>query len=291
MSSVLYDVPGPRARRRAVVGSVVGGLLLLALVAWAVVRLASNGVFDAERWAMFVEEPEIWTFLGTGLLATLRAAAIAAVLAAVVGLALAVLRLSTNRVVRGVTAVVVELFRGLPVVLLMFFAVVALGLPILHGVVCGLTIYNAAIVSEILRAGIVSLPRGQREAGAAIGLSEPQILWTILLPQAVRRMLPALISQLVVLLKDTSLGYIISYAELLRSVDNLQNFYGSRSLIPLFFVGATIYIAVNLSLSRVAVMLERRGTAKAAGGTARADTVERLNAPAAGAGGGPPEAR
>jgi glutamate transport system permease protein len=271
MTSVLYDVPGPRARRRNLIGSVVGGGALLAVAAWVVWTLYNRGIFEARRWEIF-SDPDVWQFLWNGLRATLEAAALAAVLAMIVGFGLAVWRMAPQRWLQLPAVAVIELFRGLPVVLLMFFSALALGLSIFQAVVLGLVIYNAAIIGEILRAGIVSLPKGQSEAAYAIGMTHWQTLILILLPQAVRRMLPSLISQLVVLLKDTSLGFIVGYAELLRSVQNLRDFFGNAYLFPLFFVGAAIYIAVNFSISRLAVWLEQRGSMKAAGGVAHIET-------------------
>jgi glutamate transport system permease protein len=278
MSAVLYDAPGPRARRRERVGSIVAGLVVLGLLYFAYRQLDSRDQWEPERWQVFTDPPlsqsaeDVWrSMLVTGLGATLRAAAVSAVIAAVVGLVLAIARMARVRWVRWPTTAVIEFFRGLPVVLLMFFGVIALGLPIFSGVVFGLVIYNSAIIAEILRAGIVSLPKGQSEAAYAIGLSRTQTLLTILLPQAVRRMLPSLVSQLVVLLKDTSLGFIIGYAELLQGLRNNTQFFGQRYWFQFFVVGAAIYIAVNFTLSRLAVWLERRGTPKAAGGVAAAD--------------------
>lgn len=278
MSSVLYDAPGPRARRRELFGSVVAGIVVLGLLYYAYRQLDSRDQWEPERWQVFTDPPlsqsaeDVWrSLLVTGLGATLRAAAVSAVIAAVIGLVLAIARMARVRWVRWPTTAVIEFFRGLPVVLLMFFGVIALGLPIFSGVVFGLVIYNSAIIAEILRAGIVSLPTGQSEAAYAIGLSRTQTLLTILLPQAVRRMLPSLVSQLVVLLKDTSLGFIIGYAELLRRLQQNTQFFGQRYWFQFFVVGAAIYIAVNFTLSRLAVWLERRGTAKAAGGVAAAD--------------------
>ncbi len=268
MSSVLYDAAGPRSRRRILIGSVIGGLVLLALAFLVYRRLDSRGIFDAERWDVF-SDPEVWQFLGRGLLATLKAAAVAAVIAAAVGLLLCVARMSQSTAVRTPAAVTIELFRGLPVVLLMFFAAVVLPVSIFWAVVVGLVIYNSAVVAEILRAGIVSLPRGQAEAASALGLTAGQRLRLVLLPQAIRRMMPTLVSQLVVLTKDTSLGYIVGYLELLRSVQNLRDFFGSRYLFSVFFVAAGIYILVNVLISRLAIHLERRGSTKAAGGVAK----------------------
>jgi len=218
---------------------------------------------------------DVWrSLLITGLVATLRAAAVAAVISAVVGLVLAMGRMARARWIRIPVTAVIEFFRGLPVVLLMFFGVIALGLPLFWGVVFGLVLYNGAIVAEILRAGIVSLPKGQTEAAYAIGLTRSQTLFTITLPQAVRRMLPSLVSQLVVLNKDTSLGYIVGYAELLRRLQTNTQFFGQRYWFQFFVVGAAVYIAVNFTLSRLAVWLERRGSAKAAGGIPRPEDVE-----------------
>jgi glutamate transport system permease protein len=281
MSSVLYDAPGPRARRRSLLASAVGGVILLALLYVAYRQLDAREQWDPDRWRVFSDPPlgfeaqEVWrSLLVTGLLETLRAAAVAAVMATVVGLLLAIGRMAQARWVRVPLIVVIEFFRGLPVVLLMFFGVIALGLPLFWGVVFGLVLYNGAIVAEIFRAGIVSLPKGQTEAAFAIGLTRMQTLFTITLPQAVRRMLPSLVSQLVVLNKDTSLGYIVGYAELLRRLQLNTQFFGQRFWFQFFVVGAAIYIAVNFTLSRLAVWLERRGSAKAAGGIPRAEDVE-----------------
>jgi glutamate transport system permease protein len=124
--------------------------------------------------------------------------------------------------------------------------------------VAGLTLYNSAVLGEIFRAGILSLPQGQTEAAYAIGLRRGQTLRLILVPQAVRRMLPALISQLVTLLKDTSLGFVIGYTELLRNGRTAVEFLGGRYSIPIYTAIAVVYIAVNASLSLLARWLDRR---------------------------------
>ncbi|TDC57053.1 amino acid ABC transporter permease [Jiangella ureilytica] len=277
MSSILYDAAGPRTRRRTLAWSIVGALFVLALLFLAYRQLDEHGQWETERWQVFWDPPmgqsaeDVWrSLLVTGLGATLRAAGVAAVIALVGGLVLAVARMSGTRLVRVPVTTVVEFFRGLPVVLLMFFGVFALELSFFWGVVFGLVIYNSAIFAEILRAGIMSLPKGQAEAAYAVGLTRWQTLFSILLPQAVRRMLPSLVSQLVVLLKDTSLGFIIAYSELLRQLQTNTQFFGQRYWFQFFVVGAAIYIAVNFTLSRLAVYLERRGTTKAAGGVAKA---------------------
>ena len=267
MSSVLYDVPGPKARRVSLIGSIVGVVAIAGLLWWAVSILAQQGIFDPERWAVF-QIPEVWALIGNGIVATLTAAAVAAVIAFPLGLVLCLMRISDVAWIRVPTRIVLEFLRGMPVVLMMFFVLLVFATGSFVAVVAGLVLYNSAIFAEIIRAGIQSLPKGQREAGLAIGLTSFASRRSIELPQAIRRMLPSLVAQLVVLLKDTSLGYIVSYEELLRKVQIMADFLGPDYLFPVFFVAAAIYIAINFSVSRLAIWIETRGSKKAAGGVA-----------------------
>jgi glutamate transport system permease protein len=265
MSSVLYDVPGPKARRVSLIGSIVGVVAIAGLLWWAITILAQQGIFDPTRWAVF-QIPEVWVLIGNGIVATLTAAAVAAVIAFPLGLALCLMRISDVAWIRIPTRIVLEFLRGMPVVLMMFFVLLVFATGSFVAVVAGLVLYNSAIFAEIIRAGIQSLPKGQREAGLAIGLTSFASRRSIELPQAIRRMLPSLVAQLVVLLKDTSLGYIVSYEELLRKVQIMADFLGPNYLFPVFFVAAAIYIAINFSVSRLAIWIEKRGSKKAAGG-------------------------
>ena len=260
--AVLYDAVGPRGRRRILLGSIAGVLGVAAVVGVAVARLAAKGSFDPELWRVLTEGA-VQRLIGRGLVATLRAAVVAMVLAMAVGAVLAVGRLSRRAWVARLAGAWVELFRGLPLLLLilfLFLALPAVGITIsvFWALVAGLTLYNGAVIGEIFRAGILSLPRGQTEAAYAIGLRRGQTLRLILVPQAVRRMLPALISQLVTLLKDTSLGFVIGYAELLRNGRTAVEFLGGRYSIPIYTAIAVVYIVVNASLSLLARWLDRR---------------------------------
>ncbi|MCY7364467.1 MAG: amino acid ABC transporter permease [Frankiaceae bacterium] len=263
---MLYDVQGPRARRRTLVGSIVGSVLLALLALVVAKRLADQGQFDGDLYRAFVEEPQLWTRLGEGLRNTLTAAAYGLVLATVTGIVLAFGRLSTVGVVRIPAVAVIEFFRATPLLLLIFAFFLAtpivLGIRIqpLWALVLGLTLYNGAVIAEIIRAGILSLPRGQTEAALAVGLTRGQTLGSVLLPQAVRVMLPSLISQLVVLLKDTSLGFIIGFEELLRVGGQLRQFLNNP--IQMYVVIALIYIAINLLLGRLATYVEGRQRAR-----------------------------
>jgi glutamate transport system permease protein len=261
-TGVLYDVQGPRARRRVLIASIVGGLVVLAVFAVGLQRLAANGQFEAELWRPFVEDTRVAQRLLDGLQGTLTAAAIALVLAALLGVVLAFGRLSHLWFVRIPATSIIEFFRATPLLLLIlgFFLAwpILLGesLDPLYALVLGLTLYNGAVIAEIVRAGILALPTGQTEAALACGMRRGQVLRLILLPQALRIMLPALISQLVVLLKDTSLGFVIVYGELLRTGSQLAQFLGNP--IQTFLVVALIYIAINFSLGRLASWVEGR---------------------------------
>ncbi len=272
MSSILYDAPGPVALRRERWGSVAGVVVVLAAIFFAARYAAGRGVFDLDHWNVLWDPPkgqtagDVWkSILVLGLGATLRAAAVAAPLALALGLLLALWRRASSLVLRTPAVVVIELSRGLPVLLMMFFGWLALGMRPFYAVVFGLTIYNMAIIAEILRAGLAALPRGQAEAALAVGMTRWQTLLFVELPQAVRTMTPSLIAQLVVLLKDSSLGFIIGYAELLKSIQNNTQYFGNQYAVALFVVGAGTYLVLNISLSQLAIRLQRRGSKRTAG--------------------------
>ncbi|MDN4159932.1 amino acid ABC transporter permease [Nocardioides abyssi] len=272
--SVLYDLPGPRARRRALVGTVLGLLLIAAALALVAMRLADRGQLDAELWSPWIDPSDeqfgaVWGLVRQGATATLIAASLAIACSLVVGVLLGVARMMLGRVLRVPVVLFIELFRGLPVVITIVFvwrAMVELkvdlgflpGEAALWYLVIGLTLYNSVIIAEILRAGVLSLPRGQGEAARAIGMTERQTMSSILLPQAFRVMLPALISQLIVILKDTSLAAVIGlgYLELLRRGNQISQVL-DNPIQSLFMVGA-MFIVINFALSRLATYVERR---------------------------------
>ncbi|TCJ88060.1 amino acid ABC transporter permease [Nocardia alba] len=263
-ASVLFDAPGPRTRLRHRVYSVAVVLVLLA-AGWSLYSaFAEKGQFTAAKWRPFLDS-DVWqTYLLPGLQGTLTAAAISIVGSVVFGMIFGVLRLSDHRSVRAVAGTVVELARAVPVLILMIFLFAVFGdynlFPseqlALAAVVIALIIYNSAVIAEIVRAGIKSLPRGQTEAAAALGLRKNQLMRLILLPQAVTVMLPALVSQMVVVLKDTALGYQITYVELVRS--GQQEGAALQNTISALIVVAVLMISLNMALSFLATSLEKR---------------------------------
>lgn len=257
--TVLYDEPGPRTRRRILAWSAVSGLVLAGLLGIGIWRFVVNGQFLAEKWAPFTQWP-IWEYLFVGLLGTLEAAAHVAVLSAVTGVFLALGRLSHVRVVRWLATGYIEVARTLPVLLMIYVTLFALpgvgvNLPLLWKLVLPLTVANAAAFAEIFRAGILSLPRGQSEAAFSLGLTRAQAMRFVVLPQAVRHVTPSLVSQLVSLLKDTSLGYVVAFTELLYRAQVLSAY--NHLLVQTFLVVTLIYLVCNGSLSFVAHRLRR----------------------------------
>jgi glutamate transport system permease protein len=276
---VLYDVQGPRARRRVLVASLIGSLLLLAVLAAVAQRLQTNGQFEYAKYEPFFTEPLLYERLLEGLKNTLLAAAYSLVLALVFGVVMACGRLSHRWFVRLPATAVIEFFRGVPLLLLIlglflaFPIVVGVELPALWALVIALTLYNGSVIAEIVRAGVLSIPKGQTEAALANGLTRGQNLRLILLPQAFRVMLPALISQLVVLLKDTSLGFVIGFEELLRTGGQLVQVLNNP--LQIYLVVALIYVVINSALSLLASYVEgrqRRKTGVAAPASAQIET-------------------
>ncbi len=263
-ATVLYDSPGPRARRRNLLIAVVFGIVLLGIAVFVIVTLAGNDQLTSEKWKPFIEGDTWTTYLLPGLWGTLRAAALSIVFALLLGAVLGIGRLSDHRYVRWLSGGVVEFFRSIPVLILMIFAYYLFAqyavFPsrqlALAAVVTGLTLYNGSVIAEIIRSGINSLPSGQAEAANSLGLRKSQMMRLILLPQAVTAMLPALISQMVIALKDSALGYAIGYIEVVRSGIQSASYYGNY--LPALVVVAIVMIIINFTLSTLATNVERR---------------------------------
>jgi glutamate transport system permease protein len=274
---ILFDLPGPKARARIRLGTIAGAGLIVAIVVFVLVRLAGNGQLEGQRWSvLFDPNSGVPQALGDALLATLRVAAVGMVLATALGLLLAVGRLSNQRWIRIPVTTVIEFFRAIPLLVVIFalyFVLPSFGIRLsaYAALTGGLVLYNMAVLGEIFRAGILSVDRGQSEAASSLGLRRSQVMRLVLLPQAVRRMLPVLVAQLVVLLKDSSLGFIIGYFELLRQARSLVEFFtprfGNEYTFQIYVAAGLIYILVNVLISSIARLVERRTrtSGKAAG--------------------------
>jgi glutamate transport system permease protein len=258
-SSVLYDFPGPRTRARHRLYAVVGGLAIAALLGFVGWKLWQAEQITPDTWT-FLGEPDIVMSLVEGLGGTLSMAAAAIVLAIVFGAVFAAGRLSEHAVVRWPSIAVVEFFRAVPVLLMMLYLNFSFTeeLGAFGSVVVALMFYNGAVLAEIFRAGILAVPRGQREAALAIGLRKGQVLRLIQAPQAISTMLPAIISQCVVALKDTALGYAIGASEITRAGKQIFTSIFYNNPIAVALVLMAVFVVINYSLSRLARWLEAR---------------------------------
>jgi glutamate transport system permease protein len=257
---VFADELGPRGRRQVRIASLAAVVVVAVVLVVAVRRLSDKGQFDSDLYQPFTQWAAIRFYL-VGLVNTLKVAAIAMALAMAVGVLMALLRLTRSRLLRLLATLYVEFFRGLPLYLLIIFCAFALPrygfeVSLLTALTLGLIVYNSSILGEVFRAGILSLERGQTEAAYALGMGYWQTMMLVVVPQAARRMLPAIVSQLVTVLKDTSLGVVIAYEELLRRSQIAGEFF--RNPLQSVAFAAVLYVVINYSLSRLAGWLEVR---------------------------------
>lgn len=263
-ATVLYDAPGPRGRRANTVLTILTAVLALLVVAWVLWTLNNNGQLESAKWTPFLDSLTWETYILPGLWGTLKSAFASIILAMVLGVLLGLGRLSEQAWLRWICAVIVEFFRAIPVLLLMIFAYQLFAVYNMvpprqlafAAVVFGLTMYNGSVIAEILRSGIRSLPKGQTEAARALGMSHRQTMWSILLPQAIAAMLPALIAQMVIALKDSALGYQIGYVEVVRS--GIQSASVNQNFLASLTVVAIIMILINWALTTLAQRVERQ---------------------------------
>lgn len=260
MSSVLTEDLGPRGRQRVQIANWISLVAVLAIVAFVIYRIAVTGNFAPELYEQFVNLDEGWLeFVIAGLGNTIKAALIAMVFATAIGFFFALARIARNPVSRALARVYIDVFRSIPLLLLILFGFFGIqqfvNISQLVGLVIGLTLYNSAVLAEIFRAGILSLSKGQSEAASSLGMTYWQSMQLVILPQAVRRMIPAIVAQLATLTKDTSLGFVIGYEEALRRAGSLAQAPPSNQLQAFVFAGI-LYFIVIFALARIARRLE-----------------------------------
>lgn len=260
----LFDAPGPKTRLLYNILAVAGLIIVAAILYVVIINMYDKGQLEPYMWEPFITV-DAWTqYLIPGLWGTLKAAGAAIILALIFGLAFGMARLAQNRFIRIPAGVVVEFFRAVPVLIMVIFTFgIYTGLNLFGSalnpfiaVVTALTVYNGSLIAELVRSGVGSLPKGQSEAGLSVGLTRGQTLRIIQLPQALTAMLPALIGQTVVILKDSALGYAVTYLDLLNWSKTLGSAYGNT--IPAYIVAAALFITLNNILTKVAELVERR---------------------------------
>lgn len=259
-ASVLYEAPGPKALVRQRIYTMVSVVGLIGVAAWFIWRLDSHGQFAYEKWEVFLTPDYVRVILVDGVLETLKMAAFAIVFAVVFGFVFGVGKLSEHTWLRWPSWLVVEFFRAIPVLLLMVFTWYTLGIKgdnsAFWAVVIALTLYNGSVLAEVLRAGILAVPKGQGEAAYAIGMRKTQVMSVVMLPQAVKIMIPSIISQCVVAMKDTALGLYVVAPGLTYVITQIHREFHNQ--VPTILVGGAIYILINLLLTSLAMWIQKR---------------------------------
>jgi glutamate transport system permease protein len=259
LEDILFGAPNPHARAVTRVMSAIAAAVLLVLAAAVVLRFHSAGQLELRLWEFFARSTT-WAFLAKGLLGTLASAAMAAVIALTLGLVLLLGRLAKPRLVRWPSIAVIEFLRGTPTLLLIYvcFLVlpsVGIKLSTYWMLTLPVGLSTAAVVAEVYRAGVLAVPRGQSLAARSVGLTEAQVFFHIVFPQALRYIVPALVAQLVIVVKDTTFGYVVTYGELMQNAKVLIANYSS--LVPVYLVVAALYCLVNYGISRASKRLGR----------------------------------
>ncbi|MCH4209913.1 amino acid ABC transporter permease [Bifidobacterium sp.] len=262
--SALFEAAGPHARRRILAGTVITSLLFAAFVVWLIMRLDANGQFDPVYWDLFANI-NIWKFLGAGFIGTVRASLSSGAIALVGGLVLMFGRISGVAPVRWLATAVIEFVRGTPTLLFIYFFFLVPSQFGIHMstywmVVIPVAFYASAVLAEVYRAGVQAVPAGQSEAAFSLGMGRWQTYYSVILPQMFRIIVPTMVTQLVVVVKDTTFGYVVTYPEMMQNAKVIVA--NSTSMLPVYLVVAVIYILVNYAISRFARWLSGRSAAK-----------------------------
>ena len=260
MRDALYEAPGPKTRKRILVGTSISVAVLAVLVALAVRQFYVTGQLAPRYWSFFAK-PTTWAFLARGLLGTFEVALAAGAIAFVLGLLLMLGRIGRIRIVSAICHVLTDLFRSLPSLLLIYFFFLVIPkygirMPSFWMITIPVALAASGVLAEIFRAGVNAVPKGQTEAALSLGMSDFKIMFKIVLPQALRIVVPSLISQLVVVVKDTTVAYVVSFPDLMQNARVLISNYDA--LVSMYFVVAVIYILINFSLNELAVYMARR---------------------------------
>lgn len=261
IKDALYEAPGPKARKRIVVITILSLAALVVLLALVIRQFYITGQLGAKYWALFTRYTT-WRFLGRGLMGTMEVALSAGVMAFAAGLLLMLGRISRRKLLRGISAVLIEFSRGVPTLLFIyFFFLIApqfgLKLPAFWKISAPVAISAAGVVAEVFRSGVNAVPKGQTEAAVSLGMRGGSVFFKIVFPQALRYVVPALISELVIVLKDTTFAYVVNYADLMQNAKVLISNYDA--LLSVYLVAAVIYILINYLLNKISVAIARRG--------------------------------
>ena len=256
----LYEAPGPRTRRLMVAGTVVTGILVIIGIGLVIRQFYVTGQLAPRYWT-FLAQPTTWRYLLQGFRGTVSVALTAGVLSLLLGLVLMLGRTSGIRPLSALCRVVTDFFRGVPSLLLIYFFFLAvpqygIRLSSFWMLTLPVTLAASGVLAEVLRAGVNAVPRGQVEAALSLGMRRGRIMFKIVLPQAVRFVIPSLISQLVVVVKDTTVAYVVSYPDLMQNARVLITNYDA--LVSMYFTVAIVYILLNYAINKLSGFVAER---------------------------------
>ena len=264
----LYEAPGPKTRIITLVGTVLSLAALGVLLAGVIRQFYITGQLDAKYWSIFLRETT-WRFLGQGLLGTLEAALTAGAGTFVLGFTFMLGRISENRIWRGVSTVFIEFTRGVPTLLFIYFfflVIPQLGMKMsaFWKVTAPVAISASGVVAEALRSGVNAVPKGQKEAAMSLGMTNASVFRKVVFPQALRYVIPALISEMVIVVKDTTFAYVVNFPDLMQNAKVLISNYDA--LLSVYLVVAVIYIVINYLLNRASDFAAKRRNRMGAAG-------------------------
>lgn len=250
---LLYEPPGPAARKRISVLTWFALAAFAVLTALVIRQFAVTGQLDARYWSFFARATT-WRFLGEGLLTTLEAAVTGAGIAFALGFLMMRGKLRKNRPLRFISTVLIEFTRGVPTLLFIYFFFLVVPqtgwkLSAFWKITLPCAISACGVVAEALRSGVNAVPRGQTEAALSLGLTDTRLFYKVVFPQAIRFVIPSLIAELVIVLKDTTFAYIVTCADLMQNAKVLISNYDA--MLSVYLVVAVIYILINWLLNRL----------------------------------------
>lgn len=250
---LLYEPPGPAARKRIHIGTGLAAAAIAAMIALIVRQFAVTGQLTDRYWSFFAKATT-WRFLGEGLLTTLEAAVTGAAIAFVLGFLLMRGKLRKNRPMRFISSALIEFTRGVPTLLFIYFFFLIVPqtgwkLSAFWKITLPCAISACGVVAEALRSGVNAVPRGQTEAALSLGLTDARLFYKVVFPQAIRFVIPSLIAELVIVLKDTTFAYIVTCADLMQNAKVLISNYDA--MLSVYLVVAVLYILINWLLNRL----------------------------------------
>lgn len=253
----LYEEPGPKTQKLIIAATIFAAIVVLIGCAFIVRQFYITGQLDPKYWEFF-GRLSTWKFLGAGFVGTIKAALVAGVLALLGGLVLMWGRLSKIAPVRWVARAITEFFRGVPSLLFVYFFFIVMPtidvkMPSFWMITLPAAMSAAGACAEVFRAGVNAVPAGQVEAAKSLGMSKTKTMLRIQLPQAIRFVVPTLISQLVIVVKDTTLAYVVSYPDLLQNGRVLIANYDA--LVSVYLVVAVVYIVLNYLINKASVAI------------------------------------